>query len=56
MEEGDYFSFFSISFERFAVSAMISFFFFWIRNWCKGKGEIYNGYQMGFFFFFLVIG
>lgn len=45
------FFFFSISFERFAVSAMI-FFFFWIRNWCKGKGEIYNGYQMGFFFFF----
>lgn len=52
MEEGDIFFFFSISFERFAVSAMISFFFFWIRNWCKGKGEIYNGYQMGFFFFF----
>lgn len=57
MEEGDYLFFFSISFERFVVS--ISFFFFWIRNgrewrW-KGKGEIYDGYQMGFFFF-LVIG
>ena len=50
MEEDDYLFFFSISFERFVVSAMISFFFFfWIR-W-KGKGEIYDGYQMGFFFF-----
>lgn len=57
MEEDDYLFFFSISFERFVVSAMI--FFFWIRNgrewWWKGKGEIYDGYQMGFFFF-LVIG
>lgn len=53
MEEGDYFSFFSISFERFAVSAMISFFFFFgLGIGVRVKAKFIMDIKWGFFFFF----
>lgn len=52
MEEGDYFSFFSISFERFAVSAMISFFFFGLGIGVRVKAKFIMDIKWGFFFFF----
>ena len=52
MAEGVFLFFFSISFERFVVSAMISFFFFGLGG--RGKGKFLMDIKWGFFF--LVIG
>lgn len=49
MEEDDYLFFFSISFERFVVSAMISFFFFGLGG--RVKAKFMMDIKWGFFFF-----